>query len=60
MHISEMQEKILKKSFVFEAMALQVVGEIQHVLTGILVIGSQCLNKQRQDFRSDYSRLCPA
>ena len=45
MHISEMQEKIQKKSFVFEVMALQVFCEIQHDPTGILVIGSQCANK---------------
>ena len=46
MHILEMQEKFQKKSFVFEIMVLQVVAEIQHVPTGILVIGSQCVNKQ--------------
>ena len=45
MHISEMQETIQKMSFVFEAMALQVFCEIQHDPTGILVIGSQCVNK---------------
>ena len=46
MHISEMPEKIQKMSFVFEIMALQVVAEIHHVPTGILAIGSQCVNKQ--------------
>ena len=45
MHISEMQERIQETSFVFEVMALQVFCEIQHDATGILVIGSQCVNK---------------
>ena len=45
MHISEKQEKIQKMSFVFEVMALQVFCEIQRDPTGILVIGSQCVNK---------------
>ena len=45
MYISEKQETIQKMSFVFEVMALQVFCEIQHDPTGILVIGSQCVNK---------------
>ena len=45
MHISEMQEPIQKMSFVFKVMALQIFCEIQHDPTGILVIGSQCVNK---------------
>ena len=45
MHISEKQETIQKMSFVFEVIALQVFCEIQHDPTGILVIGSQCVNK---------------
>ena len=45
MHISEMQEPIRQMSFVFKVMALQVFCEIQHDPTGILVIGSQCVNK---------------
>ena len=45
MHISEMQETIHRMSFVFMVMVLQVLCEIQHDPTGILVIGSQCVNK---------------
>ena len=45
MHISEMQEPIQQMSFVFKVMALLVFCEIQHDPTGILVIGSQCVNK---------------
>ena len=45
MHISEMQEPIQKMSFLFKVMALQIFYEIQHDPTGILVIGSQCVNK---------------
>ena len=46
MQISEMQVTIPKMFFVFDIMALKVLREIQHVPTGILVIGSQCVNKQ--------------
>ena len=45
MHISEMQEQIQQMSFVFKVMALQGFCEIQHDPTGILVIGTQCVNK---------------
>ena len=40
MHIWEMQEKIQKKFFVSEIMAFEIVAEILHNATGILVIGS--------------------
>ena len=46
MRLLEMQEKINKMSFVFQIMALKVVHELRHVPTGILIIGSQCVNKQ--------------
>ena len=38
MHISEMQEKIHKKSFIFEIMAFDKLREIVHIATGILVM----------------------
>ena len=45
MHISEMQYKIYKKSFAFES-RLNLLREIVHIATGILVVGSQRVNKQ--------------
>ena len=47
MHISEMQEKIQKKSFIFYiSWRLNLLREIVHIATGILVVGSQRVNKQ--------------
>ena len=40
MHISEMQEKVHKNSFAFEII-LNLLREIVHIATGILVVGSQ-------------------
>ena len=44
MHISEMQETIQKMSLVFQIKRFKLLREIQHVPTGRLVIGSQCVN----------------
>ena len=41
-----MQETMQKMSFVFEISRFKLLREIQHVPTGILVIGSQCVKKQ--------------
>ena len=41
-----MQETMQKMSFVFEIRRFKLLREIQHVPTGILVIGSQCVKKQ--------------
>ena len=46
MHISEMQLKIYKKSFIFEVMAFELLREIVHIATGIIIMGSQRVNKQ--------------
>ena len=46
MHISGMQWKYQKKSFAFEIKRLKLLREIPHIAAGILVIGSQCVNKQ--------------
>ena len=46
MHISETQEKIHKKFFIFKIMAFELVPQIVHIATGILVMGSQRVNKQ--------------
>ena len=45
MHITEMQKKINKKSFIFEII-LNLLREIVHIATGILVMGNQRVNKQ--------------
>ena len=46
MHISEMQKKIDKKFFIFKIMAFELVRQIVHIAMGILVMGSQRVNKQ--------------
>ena len=46
MHISEMQQKIHKKSFIVEIMAFELDPRNVHIATGILVIDSQRVNKQ--------------
>ena len=46
MHISEMKKKSTKSLFVFEIMAFELVREIVHIATGILVVGSQRVYKQ--------------
>ena len=40
MHISEMHQKIQKKSFASEKISFEIVAEILHIAAGILVIGS--------------------
>ena len=46
MHISEMQWKIHKKSLIFEIIGLNLLREIVHIATEILVMGSQRVNKK--------------
>ena len=46
MHISEMQQKIHKKFLLLRQWHLNLFREIVHIATGILVIGSQRVNKQ--------------
>ena len=46
MHISEMEQKIKKKSSVFHIKSFEVAAENSAYCAGILVIGSQCVNKQ--------------
>ena len=53
MHISEMQSKIDKKYHFFEKKCLKLLSENLHIATGILVIGSQRVKKQSEDFRCD-------
>ena len=48
-----MQPTIDQKTFIFEKKAFEVVVRKIHIATGILVIGSQRVNKQSEDFRCD-------
>ena len=46
MHISEMQEKIQKSLLFFIQVRFNLLREIVHIATGILLVGSQRVNKQ--------------
>ena len=48
-----MQPTIDEKTFIFEKKAFEVFVRKIHIATGILVIGSQRVNKQSEDFRCD-------
>ena len=49
-YISKMQPKIEKKVFVSEIIGSELVSLIVSMKSKILFIGSQCVNKQSQDF----------
>ena len=53
MHISEMQKKSAKSLLFLRYWRLNLLREIVHIATGILVMGSQRINKQSQGYKSD-------
>ena len=53
MNMREMQEKIRKIVLFLRYWCLKLLSEILHIARDIPVIGSQCANKQSEDFRSD-------
>ena len=55
-----MQGKVQKKFFVFEVNALKMLESVAFVKKRILVIGSQWVNKQSDDFAYNPGRLSKA
>ena len=51
MNIPEMQKQIRKSLLFLRYWCLKLLREILHIAKDIPVIGSQCANKQSQDFR---------